>query len=139
MLSRLLGVLRQADFRQLWLAQTVSQFGTQITVLALPLAAILVLRASTFEVAVLGALEFLPFLLFTLPAGAWVDRLPRRRVLIAADVGRAGLLLVIPVSYQLGALSVWHLFLIAFGVGTFTVFFDLAYQSYLPGLVGRES
>jgi len=138
-LSRLLGVLRQADFRQLWLAQTVSQFGTQITVLALPLAAILVLRASTFEVAVLGALEFLPFLLFTLPAGAWVDRLPRRRVLIAADVGRAGLLLVIPASYQLGALSVWHLYLIAFGVGTFTVFFDLAYQSYLPGLVGRES
>jgi len=138
-LSRLLGVLRQADFRQLWLAQTVSQLGTQITVLALPLAAILVLHASTFEVAVLGALEFLPFLLFTLPAGAWVDRLPRRPVLIAADIGRAALLLVIPASYALGSLAVWQLYVIGFGVGTFTVFFDLAYQSYLPSLVGRES
>jgi MFS family permease len=138
-LSRLLGVLRQADFRQLWLAQTVSQFGTQITVLALPLAAILVLQATPFEVAVLGALEFLPFLLFTLPAGAWVDRLPRRRVLIAADIGRAGLLLIIPASYELGVLSIWHLYAVGFGVGTFTVFFDLAYQSYLPSLVGRES
>src|SRR6266550_1519434 len=95
------GVLRLADFRRLWLAQSVSQVGTQITLLALPLAAIVVLGASPLEVGVLGAVEFLPFLLFTLPAGVWVDRLPRRRILIAADVGRAGILAVVPAAYLL--------------------------------------
>ena len=84
------GLLAEPDFRRLWLAQSISQVGTQVTQLALPFVAILVLKASPFEVAVLGAIEFLPFLLFTLPAGVWVDRLARRRILVVADVGRAG-------------------------------------------------
>lgn len=77
---------RHPDFMRLWTAQTISQFGSQITFLALPLAAILVLKASAYEVAVLGVLEWAPWLLLSLPAGAWVDRMPRRPVLIAADV-----------------------------------------------------
>ena len=83
------GLWRHADFLRLWGGQTVSQFGSQVSQLALPLAAILVLDASAFEVALLGAVEFLPFLLFTLPAGVWVDRLPRRPILIVSDFGRA--------------------------------------------------
>jgi MFS family permease len=100
-----LGVLRQPDFRRLWLGHTISQFGTQVTALALPLAAILVLQAGAFEVALLGALEFLPFLLFTLIAGVWADRLPRRQILIVADVGRAAVIAVVPLAYATGWLS----------------------------------
>jgi MFS family permease len=72
------GLWRHGDFLRLWSGQTVSQLGSQVSQLAIPLAAILVLDASAFEVAAIGAIEFLPFLLFTLPAGVWVDRLPRR-------------------------------------------------------------
>jgi len=133
-----LGLLRQPDFRRLWLAQTISQFGTQVTVLALPLVAILVLEASPFEVALLGALEFLPFLFFTLPAGVWVDRLSRRRILLAADLGRAGVLAVVPVAHLVGVLAIWQLYVVAFAAGMLTVFFDVAYQAFLPELVGRE-
>ena len=80
---------RNRDFVRLWSAQTVSQFGSEITGLALPFAAILVVHASTFEVAALGVVEFTPFILFSLPAGVWVDRLRRRPILVAADWGRA--------------------------------------------------
>ena len=80
---------RNGDFLWLWAAQTISQFGSQITGLALPLVAILVLDATTFEVAVLVVAGWLPFFLFSLPAGAWIDRLPRRPLLISADWGRA--------------------------------------------------
>src|ERR687896_1159887 len=72
------GLWRHGDFLRLWGAQTISQFGSQVTLLALPLAAIVTLEASAFEVALLGALEYAPFLIFTLPAGVWVDRLRRR-------------------------------------------------------------
>jgi MFS family permease len=89
---------RTGDFLRLWSAQTVSQFGSQVTNLALPLAAILVLKASTFEVAALSVVEFLPFVLFSLPAGVWVDRLRRRPILIAADWGRAAALASIPLA-----------------------------------------
>jgi MFS family permease len=132
------GLLRQPAFRRLWLAQSVSQVGTQVTLLALPLAAILVLGASPLEVGVLGAIEFLPFLLFTLPAGVWVDRLPRRRILIAADLGRAGILAAVPAMYLLGWLAMWQLYVVAFAAGTLTVFFDVGYQAFLPELVGRD-
>ena len=132
------GLLRQADFRRLWLAQSVSQVGTQITFLALPLVAIVVLGASPLEVGVLGALEFLPFLLFTLPAGVWVDRLPRRRILIAADLGRAAILSAVPLAYLLGWLAMWQLYVVAFAAGTLTVFFDIGYQAFLPELVSRD-
>jgi MFS family permease len=129
---------RHPDFMRLWTAQTISQFGSQITFLALPLAAILILKASAFEVAVLGVLEWTPWLLFSLPVGAWVDRMPRRPVLIAADVGRAVALLSVPVAYAADGLTLWHLYAVGFLTGTLTVFFDVAYQSYLPSLVERR-
>jgi MFS family permease len=131
------GLWRHADFLKLWSAETVSQFGTQVSNLALPLVAILVLEASTFEVAALGTVLFLPFILFTLPAGVWVDRVPRRPILIAGDFGRAALLATIPVAYVADVLVLEQLFVVAFLVGVCTVFFDVAYQSYLPSLVER--
>ena len=106
--------------------------------LALPLAAILVLHASAFEVAALTTVEWAPWLLFSLPAGAWVDRLARRRVLIVADLGRAAALLSVPVGYSLDALTIGQLYAVAFVAGTLTVFFDLAYVAYLPSLVERR-
>ncbi len=137
-LRRYAGLLGERDFRRLWLAQTVSQVGTQVTNLALPLVAILVLQASAFEVALLGAIEFLPFVFFTLPAGAWVDRLPKRRVLITADLGRAAILSLVPIGYVTGVLAMWQLYVIGFSAGILTVFFEVAYQSILPELVDRD-
>jgi MFS family permease len=131
-------LLRHGDFLKLWTAETISQFGTQVSLLAVPLVAIVVLQASPFEVALLGAIEFLPFILFTLPAGAWVDRLRRRPILIIGDVGRAVSLLSIPVAHALGVLSVPQLYVVGFVTGTLTVLFDVAYQSYLPSLVDRD-
>ena len=90
-------------------------------------------RRATFRVALLTTVEFLPFLLFTLPAGVWVDRLRRRPILILADLGRAAALVTVPVAYWLGVLSIWQLYAVGFATGICTVFFDVAYQSYLPG------
>ena len=132
------GLWRHPDFLKLWSAETISQFGTQVSQLALPLVAILVLDATAFEVAALGTIEFLPFILFTLPAGVWVDRLPRRPILIAGDFGRAALLASIPIAYVADALTLWQLYVVGFLVGICTVFFDVAYQSYLPSLVQRD-
>jgi len=129
---------RNRDFLHLWAAQTVSQFGSQVSGLALPLVAILVLEASAFEVAVLTALGWMPFFLFSLPAGVWIDRLPRRPILIAADWGRALALGSIPLAYFLDAMTLWQLYAVELAVGTFTMFFDLSYQSYLPSVVERD-
>jgi MFS family permease len=132
------GLWRHGDFMRLWTAQTISQFGTQITLLALPLAAIVVLDATAFEVALLGALEWTPWLLFSLPVGAWVDRVLRRPILVGADVGRAFVLLSVPLAYAFDALTIWQLYAVGFATGVLTVFFDVAYQSYLPSLVERS-
>jgi MFS family permease len=132
------GLWRHPDFLKLWSAETISQFGTQVSQLALPLVAILILDASAFEVAALTTVEFLPFILFTLPAGVWVDRLPRRPILIAGDFGRAALLVSIPIAYVADVLTLGQLFVVGFLVGICTVFFDIAYQSYLPSLVNRD-
>jgi MFS family permease len=132
------GLWRHSDFLKLWSGQTVSQFGTQISQLALPLVAVLVLDASTFEVAALGTVEFLPFIVFTLPAGVWVDRLRRRAILIAGDLVRAALLATIPLAYFADALTLGQLYVVGFLVGVCTVFFDVAYMSYLPSLVERS-
>jgi len=134
-----LGLLRQVDFRRLWVGETISQFGSQVSLLAIPYIATVLLKATAFEVALLGALQFLPFLLFTLPAGAWVDRLRRRPILISGDLVRVVTLGTIPVAWGLGVLTIWQLYLVSFVAGIATVFFDVAYQSYLPSLVGREA
>ena len=132
------GLWRHGDFLKLWSAETISAFGSTIDDIAFPLVAILVLDASAFEVAALGTVLFLPFMLFTLPAGVWVDRLPRRPVLIAGDFGRAALYLTVPIAYVADVLTLWQLYVVGFLVGVFQVFFDVAYQSYLPSLVDRD-
>jgi MFS family permease len=132
------GLWRHSDFLRLWGASTISQLGSQITLLALPLAAVLVLDASAFQVALLTTFDFLPFLLFGLPAGVWVDRLARRPVMIATDVGRAVALLTIPLAYAVDLLTLVQLYAVGFLVGLLTVFFELAHTSYLPSLVERE-
>ena len=132
------GLWQHSDFLKLWSAETVSQFGTQFSALALPLTAVIVLHASVFEIAALNVVEFLPFVLVSLPAGVWVDRLPRRPILVLGDLARAGLLISIPVAYAFDALTIWQLYAVGFLVGIATVFFDVAYQSYLPALVDRH-
>jgi MFS family permease len=117
----------------------VSQFGTTISQVALPLLAILVLHATTFEVGLLTTLETLAFLLVGLPAGAWVDRMRFRSVLIANDLLRAALLGSIPVAHLLGVLTLAQLYIVTVAVGVCTVFFDVAYQSYLPTLIDRRA
>jgi MFS family permease len=131
-------LVRHRDFVKLWSAETISQFGTQVSLLAIPLVAVSILKVSPFEVALLGTIEFLPFILFSLPAGAWVDRLRRRPILIIGDLGRAISLVSIPIAYELGILSMGQLYVVGFANGVLTVFFDVAYQSYLPSLVERD-
>jgi MFS family permease len=129
---------RHGDFLKLWSAETISVFGSQVGQFALPLVAIITLDATAFQVALLGTIAFTPFILFSLPAGVWVDRLPRRPILIVADVGRAAALVTVPVAYFLDALTIWQLYAVGFAGGTMTVFFDVSYQSYLPSLVRRD-
>jgi MFS family permease len=132
------GLWRHPDFLHLWGSQTVSQLGSQVSFLALPLAAVLVVDASAFQVALLGTAVMAPWLLFALPAGVWVDRVSRRPILVVADLGRAAVLASVPVAYAFGALTMAQLYVAAFAAGTLTVFFDVAYQSYLPALVERS-
>lgn len=133
------GLWHHLDFRRLWIGETVSQFGTFVSQLALPLVAILVLHATTFQVGLLATLEMISFLLVGLPAGAWVDRMRFRWVLIVNDVIRAVALGSIPLAQLLGVLSIGQLYVVALVTGLCTVFFDVAYQSYLPQLVDREA
>ncbi|HVM58163.1 MAG TPA: MFS transporter [Gaiellaceae bacterium] len=127
-----------SDFLKLWTGQSISEFGSQVSALAIPWLAAKELNASPLEFSVIGVLAFLPFILFALPAGVWVDRLRRRPILIVGDASRAVLLLWVPVGWMLGVLTIWQLYAIEFVVGIFTVFFDVAYQSYLPSLVERD-
>jgi MFS family permease len=133
------GLWHHLDFRRLWIGETVSQFGTFVSQLALPLIAILVVHATAFEVGLLATLEMLAFLLIGLPAGAWVDRMRFRHVLIVGDLVRALALGSIPLTYALGTLTIWQLYVVALVTGVATVFFDVAYQSYLPALVDRDA
>ncbi|MBD9725899.1 MFS transporter [Streptomyces caniscabiei] len=132
-----LSLFRQGNFLLLWSSQSISLFGAQLTYVALPLTAVVILHATPMESGILGALTTLPFLLFGLGVGALLDRRTRRPVLIAADVVRAVALAWIPIAYALDVLSIPQLFVVAFVVGTMTVLFDLAYQSYLPTTIGR--
>jgi MFS family permease len=131
-------LLRHPDFLKLWTAETVSVFGSAITQLALPIIAATYLSVTPFEFGLLTTIEFLPFILLSLPAGVWVDRLRRRPILIAADLGRAAVIASIPVAFYFDALTIWQLYAVGFVNGCLTVFFDVAYQSYLPSVVERD-
>ena len=132
------GLWRHADFMKLWTGQSISEVGSQVSALAIPWIAAVGLHASPIAFSILGMLGFLPFILFALPAGVWVDRLRRRPILIGGDAARAALLAIIPILWAFGALRMWQLLVLQFVIGIFTVFFDVAYQSHLPALVDRE-
>lgn len=138
LLQRARGLWSNAEFIKLWSAYTVSQFGSQISLLALPLTAALTLHATPAQMGVLIASGYLPNLLLGLPAGAWVDRLPKRPVMVLTDLIRLVFLLATAVLALLGHLNIEVLYLITFLVGLATLFFDLAAQAYLPVLIGRE-
>lgn len=129
---------RHSDYMRIWIAATVSLMGSQVSQLAIPFIAAVILDCSPLEVALLGTVEMAPFVLFTLPAGAWLDRVRRRPVLIAGDFGRGLALLTIPIAYAAGALTIWQLYAVGFVTGSLTVFFDVADQSYLPALLERQ-
>ncbi|MEA2545911.1 MAG: hypothetical protein QOI09_1184 [Chloroflexota bacterium] len=131
-------LFRHPNFAKLWTAATVSLFGTQVSQIAIPFIAAVVLNASAGQVGLLTTIEFLPFLLFTLPAGVWVDRFPKKRILVIGDLGRAAMLVSIPIAYALGALTIWQLYVVGFVNGLMTVFFDVADQSYLPTILERD-
>lgn len=131
------GLWGDADFLKLWLGQTVSVFGSQIGGLAISLTAAITLAASAGQVGILRAASFAPSLLFGLVAGAWADRVRRRPILIAADIGNGLLLLSIPLAAQLGMLSITQLSIVSFLTGTLTIFFQVAYGAFLPTVVGR--
>ncbi|HJZ47682.1 MAG TPA: MFS transporter [Roseiflexaceae bacterium] len=132
------GLWSHHDFMRLWAGQTISQLGSTITREALPYTAILVLGATPVQMGLLGAAGAAPLLLLGLFAGVWVDRVRRRPLMIASDIGRALLLLSVPIAYVLGWLRIEQLYLVAALVGVLTVFFNVAYQASLPGLIRRE-
>lgn len=131
-------LLFHRDFRLLWTGDALSQAGTMITMIAMPLLAVRTLHATPFDVGLLAAFEFLAFLVIGLPAGAWVDRMRRRNVMITADLGRVVTLGSVPIAASFGVLTIWQLYTVALLTGALTVFFDVSYQSYLPFLVGRQ-
>jgi predicted MFS family arabinose efflux permease len=132
------GLWRHPDFLKLWAGETISIFGSLIGRTALPFTAILVLDAGPIEIAALSAAELAPALLLGPVIGVWVDRLRRRPLMIAADIGRFLLLATIPLAHLVDALSMGHLYVVAFFVGILTMVFDVAYLSYLPTLVKKE-
>src|SRR5438552_4460409 len=131
------GALRYRDFRFFWAARAISVAGDRISVLALPTVAILILHASPARVGVLNAAGTLAWPALGLFAGVWVDRLRRRRILVATDLVRAVLLGSIPLVFALGHLSLLQLLLVAGLAGAMTVFFDLPSSAHLPLLVPR--
>jgi len=127
------------DFRKLWIGQAISQIGSNITGVGLPLTAVLVLKASPLQMGFLSGAGAAAVLIFGLFAGAWVDRLRRRPILIAADLGRGVVLGIIPLAAMLHRLTIGDLYLVAVAGSILTVLFDVAYQAYLPSLIAREN
>lgn len=134
--QRVPALLRERPFRRYWTGQTVSLFGDQVSFLAIPLAAVLVLHADAAQMGWLSAAGLLPALLFSLAAGAWSDRRgDRRRIMIAADLARAALMLSLPAAYALDALTLTHLYAVAFAVGACGVAFDVCNATLFVSLV----
>lgn len=131
-------VLRLRDFRLLWIGETTSKFGSAITGVALPLVAVTTLHAGPIAMGILTACSWLPMLILGLPAGAWVDRWPRRTVMITCNAAALVLLASVPVIYWLGMLSIGYLLFVAVASGIGAVFFGPAYGAYLPSLVDDD-
>ena len=130
---------RNGEFLNLWAGQSVSVVGDQISGLAIPLVAVLVLEASPTEMGLLTAMVWLPHLLFSLGAGLYVDRHARRvRIMVATDLLRAVALVSIPVAYALDVLTIEQLLGVAFVVGALTVYFDVAWATFLMRVVPRS-
>ncbi|MFB7936058.1 MFS transporter [Streptomyces sp. NPDC056049] len=137
--ARVPALLRERTFRRYWTGQTVSLVGDQISLMALPLAAVLVLGADAAQMGWLKTLELLPALLLNLPFGAWVDRrADRRHIMIATDLGRAALLLTLPVAYALDMLTLGQLYAVALGVGALSVLFEVCNSTIFASLVPAE-
>ncbi|WP_321473956.1 MFS transporter [uncultured Paludibaculum sp.] len=133
------GLRADPDFLKLWVGQAISQIGSNITGVGLPLTAVVVLRASPLQMGFLAGASAAPVLVLGLFAGAWADRLRRRPLLIAADLGRAAVLGTIPLLAVLHRLTIEHLYVVAAASGILTVLFDVSYQAYLPSLIAREN
>ena len=132
---RLGGLLWQRNFRLLWTGESISSIGNAMAVVGVPLLAVTVLHASTFAVAALTAAAYLPWLVIGLPAGAWVDRLPARPLMISCDVISALLYASLPVAAWAGVLVIGQVLAVALLAGAVNVFFATAYQVYLPAIV----
>ncbi len=129
---------RDSNFRVFWAGQALSQLGEQISQIAIPVVAVLLLGATTFEVGLLDSASMVAFLVIGLPAGAWIDHLRKRRTMIWADAVRAIALASLPVAWEFGELHMWQLYVVGFVVGAASVFFDVSYQSFIPWLVPRH-
>jgi MFS family permease len=129
---------RNPDFLKLWTAQAISELGSRITREGVPLTALLVLHAGAVQMGLLNALGGIAVLVFGLSAGVWIDRLRRRPVMIAADLGRAAVLASIPIAARAGALTLGQLYVVAALAGVMAIFFNVADQSLLPALVGGD-
>ena len=129
------GLLRTRNFGLFWVGESVSGFGSAITTVALPLVAVSSLHASTGMVALLTAANWLPWLLLGLPSGTWVDRWPRRRTMLAADLVSAAVLVAVPIAAWTGVLTTTALLAAALVCGTSSMFFNLAFNGYLPHLL----
>jgi predicted MFS family arabinose efflux permease len=132
-------LLRQPEFLKLWSAQAISQLGDQVTLLALPLVAVLTLDASAAQMGLLTAAELMPHLLFSLFAGVWIERRShRRKLMIAADIARAVLLVSVPLAAAFDVLTFPQLYAVAFAVGSFAVLFDISWATLFPAVVPRR-
>ncbi|MFP5023476.1 MFS transporter [Pseudonocardia phyllosphaerae] len=129
---------RHRDFLSLWAGQSISEIGSAVTKLALPLTAVVVLDASPFEVGLLTAAATVAFIVVTLPAGPIVDRFPKRTIMIICDAARLLIIGSVPVAWYVGLLGIGQLYAVALAAGACTVFFDVAYQSYVPAIVARD-
>ena len=127
------------DFRRLWFGQSISVLGDQVTQIGLPLVGVLVLGADPAEMGYLTAAGVLPHLLFSLPAGVWLDRVQRRRrLMIAADLGRAVLIASVPLAFAMGVLTLAQLYVVAFLSGSLAVAFDLSWNTVFVAVTRRE-
>jgi MFS family permease len=131
-------LVRHADFRRLFIGNSVSLLGSSVTTVALPLSAVVYLHASPFQMGLLGVATLAPHFVFGLPAGVWVDRLPYRRILVSADIAQALLIGAVPVLALLDVLSLWQLYVIVVLAGVANLFENVTAQSFTPHMVPRE-